>query len=45
MNLRAAVIFLVLGFIAVLLVMGVVSFVRWLKIFYPRSFRAILSLL
>ncbi|HKW85577.1 MAG TPA: hypothetical protein VJM82_00745 [Nitrospiraceae bacterium] len=45
MNLRAALIFLVLGFIALLLVMGAASFVRWLKIAYPRSFRAILVVL
>lgn len=45
MNLRAALIFLVLGFIGLLIVMGAVGFVRWLKISYPRSFRSILSLL
>ena len=42
MNLRVALIFLVLGFIGLLLVMGAASFVRWLRFAYPRSFRAIL---
>ena len=42
MNVRAALIFLVLGFIGLLIVMGAASFVRWLKIAYPRSFRSIL---
>ena len=45
MNLRAALIFLVLGFIGLLIVMGAASFVRWLKISYPRSFRSILVVL
>ncbi|MBI4402312.1 MAG: hypothetical protein HY581_11850 [Nitrospirae bacterium] len=45
MNLRVALIFLVLGFIALLIVMGTASFVRWLKMSYPRSFRAILVVL
>ncbi|MBI4402309.1 MAG: hypothetical protein HY581_11835 [Nitrospirae bacterium] len=45
MNLRAALIFLVFGFIGLLIVMGAASFVRWLKMSYPRSFRLILSLL
>jgi len=45
MNLRAALIFLVLGFIGLLLVMGAASFVRWLKMSYPRSFRSILVVL
>jgi len=45
MNLRAALIFLVLGFIGLLLVMGAVSFVRWLRLSYPRSFRSILVVL
>ncbi|MGH7205719.1 MAG: hypothetical protein ACREI2_05875 [Nitrospiraceae bacterium] len=45
MNLRAALIFLVLGFIGLLIVMGTASFVRWLKISYPRSFRSILVVL
>ncbi len=45
MNLRAALIFLVLGFIGLLIVMGAASFVRWLKISYPRSFRSILAVL
>jgi hypothetical protein len=31
-NLRAVLIFLVLGFIGLLLAMGAVSFVRWLKL-------------
>jgi hypothetical protein len=37
-NLRAAVIFLVVGFLSLLLIMGAVSFVRWLKVSYPRHF-------
>src|SRR5438132_9704364 len=45
MNLRAALIFLVLGFIGLLIVMGAVSFVRWLRMSYPRSFRSILVVL
>ena len=45
MNLRAALIFLVLGFIGLLIVMGAVSFARWLKISYPRHFRTILVVL
>lgn len=36
MNVRAALIFLVFGFVGLLLVMGVLSFVRWVKIRYPR---------
>ncbi len=43
MNLRAALIFLVLGFVGLLLVMGVLSFVRWLKVSYPRYFRSVLA--
>ena len=42
MNLRAALIFLVLGFISLLIVMGSLSFVRWLKTAYPGQFRSIL---
>jgi len=45
MNLRVALIFLVLGFIGLLIVMGAASFVRWLKYSYPRSFRSILVVL
>ncbi|HXF93609.1 MAG TPA: hypothetical protein VNK46_12685 [Nitrospiraceae bacterium] len=45
MNLRAVLIFLVLGFIGLLLAMGAVSFVRWLKLSYPRHFRPILTAL
>jgi len=45
MNLRVALIFLVLGFIGLLIAMGAVSFVRWLKFSYPRSFRSILAVL
>ena len=36
MNVRVALIFLVFGFVGLLLVMGVMSFVRWVKIRYPR---------
>lgn len=45
MNLRAALIFLILGIISLLIVMGAVSVVRWLKMAYPRSFRSILVVL
>ena len=45
MNLRAALISLILGIIGLFLVMGAASFVRWLKMSYPRSFRAMLALL
>ena len=45
MNLRAALIFLVLGFIGLLIVMGAASFVRWLKISYPLQYRTILVVL
>jgi hypothetical protein len=41
-NLRVALVVLVLGFIAVLLVMGALTFVRWLKISYPHYYRTIL---
>jgi hypothetical protein len=42
-NLRFALTVLVLAFIAVLFVMGTVSFVRWVKLSYPRHFHAILA--
>src|SRR5262245_62106017 len=42
MNLRAALIFLVLGFVSLLIVMGALTFVSWLKTAYPRHFRSIL---
>ena len=42
MNLRAALIFLVLGFIGLLIVMGAASFVRWLRDTYPLRYRTIL---
>ena len=45
MNLRAGLIFLVLGFIGLLIVMGAASFVRWLKISYPLQYRTILVVL
>jgi len=41
-NVRAALIFLVLGFFGLLLVMGTLGFVRWLKVSYPRHFRVML---
>ena len=44
MNLRAALVFIVLGFVGLLLAMGTLAFVRWLKQKYPRRFRAILWL-
>ena len=43
MNFRAAVVFIVLGFIGLLLVMGVLGFVQWLRQSYPRRFRLILA--
>lgn len=45
MNLRVALIFLVLGFIGLLLVMGALSFFRWLKNAYPQRFPWILAIL
>ncbi len=45
MNLREALIFLVLSVIGLLLVMGALSFVRWLRIAYPGQFRFILTAL
>jgi hypothetical protein len=45
MNLRVALVVLVLGFIAVLLVMGAISFVRWLRMTYPRHYRSLLLLI
>jgi hypothetical protein len=42
LNLRVLLIVLVLGFIGLLVVMGAVSFVRWLMVAYPRHFRSIL---
>jgi hypothetical protein len=45
MTLRAALVFLVLGFAGLLLAMGLRSFVEWLKRAYPRRFRIILAAL
>lgn len=45
MNLRVALVFLVLGFIVLLLVMGALSFFRWLKNAYPQRFPWILAIL
>jgi hypothetical protein len=42
LNILVALVVLVLGFIALLLVMGAFTFVRWLKISYPHYYRAIL---
>lgn len=42
MTLRLAIVLLVLGFIGLLLVMGAISFVRWLKFTHPHHFRSIL---
>ena len=42
MSFRIAIVLLVLGFIGLLLVMGAISFVRWLKFTHPRHFRSIL---
>lgn len=43
MNLRVLLISVVLGFMGLLLAMGALAFVRWLKRFYPRRFRLILG--
>lgn len=43
MNLRAALLVFVLGFVGLLLVLGASSFFRWLKISYPRQFGPILA--
>lgn len=45
MNLRAALVFIVLGFVGLLLAMGTLAFIHWLKQTYPRRFRAILLIL
>jgi hypothetical protein len=45
MNLRVALIFIVLGFVGLLLAMGTLAFIQWLKQAYPRRFRAILLVL
>jgi hypothetical protein len=42
MNLRVALIGLLLGFIGLLLVMGARAFVRWLQRYYPRRASAVL---
>jgi hypothetical protein len=44
-NVRVFLIFLALGFIGLLLVMGMVTFVRWLKTAYPQRFRFILAVI
>ncbi|HEX2056102.1 MAG TPA: hypothetical protein VHF07_06395 [Nitrospiraceae bacterium] len=45
MNLRAALVFIVLGFLCVLVVMGLRSFIQWIRHRYPRRFRLILAVL
>ena len=45
MTLRAALVFIVLGFAVLLLAMGLRSFIAWLKRAYPRRFRIILAAL
>jgi hypothetical protein len=42
-NLRVLLVVVVLGFIGLLLVMGAVTFVRWLREAYPQHFRLILA--
>jgi hypothetical protein len=42
LNFRVALVVLVLGFIAVLLALGAISFVRWLRLSYPRHYRSLL---
>jgi hypothetical protein len=44
-NLRAAFIFLALGIVSLLITMGALSVVRWLRIAYPKQFRSILVVL
>ena len=43
MAFRLAVVLLVLGFLGMLIVMGAISFVQWLKFTHPRHFRSILT--
>lgn len=43
MTFRLVLVLLVLGFIGLLIVMGAVNFVRWLKVAHPRRFRSILG--
>ena len=45
MTFRAALVFIVLGFVGLLVAMGLRSFVEWLKQAYPRRFRLILATL
>ena len=45
MTLRAALVFILLGFVGLLVAMGLRSFVEWLKRTYPRRFRTILAAL
>ena len=45
MTFRAALVFIVLGFVGLLLAMGLLSFIQWLKRSYPRRFRLILAAL
>jgi hypothetical protein len=40
---RLVLVLLVLGFIGLLLVMGAIAFVRWLKVAHPRRYRSILG--
>ncbi len=42
MTVRVALVLLALGFLGLLVVMGAVSFVRWLRFAHPRHFRSIL---
>jgi hypothetical protein len=45
MNLRVALIFILIGFVGMLLAMGLLGFVQWLKRSYPRHFGLILTAL
>jgi hypothetical protein len=45
MTFRAALVFIVLGFVGLLTAIGLRSFVQWLKLTYPRRFRLILGAL
>jgi hypothetical protein len=44
-NLRALLIFLIIGFIGLLVILGAVSFVRWLRESYPQHFRVVLAII
>ena len=43
MTLRIALVLLVIGFLGLLVVMGAVVFIRWLRLTHPRHYRSILG--